>query len=649
MLNAKGLTRVHVLTTLAQSRRVARRGTLERCISTEEQETAIAHDEDPIEIERVSETGEEGSQTASSTRSPGSLAAISTLALATAACGGGGDDNSTGGTGGGPIIGGGGPTVITPDTDAQAARFGLRAGLSITPGDITEMRSEGYETWLEREMSQSIELSSQQFLQSRGFEDVTDDQFFFRRDLMDYMIWNQLLTGRNSVRKRVALALSEFFVVSVNPIDFWPASAMGQYWDILKEGAFGNFRDLLEEITLNPAMGVFLNTLGNKKANPDFGRVPDENYGREVMQLFSIGLFELNIDGTVRTDGSGNPLETYDNDDVTGIAKVFTGYDHNWSGLNITSPPSWPNLRIPDVRLVRRRMTADNTLHQPGRDDEHSRAEKSFLGTTIPAGTGPEESLRIAMDTLFNHPNVGPFFGKQMIQRLVTSNPSPAYVQRVAETFNNNGSGVRGDLRAVFKAILLDDEAIADNTLDDPRFGKLREPMLRFAQWGRTFGVSSFSNTWFVPDLSDSSNRLGQAPLRSPSVFNFFRPGYTPANSQAAENDLVAPEFQLVNETTAAGYINFMERTINGTGFWVGDLNIDYDEEVGIADDTAALVDRLDLLLTAGQLSQFARDTITAALDATVPAQTASEDDKLAQVHRAVMLVMASNDYLIQK
>ncbi len=512
------------------------------------------------------------------------------------------------------------------------------------------MRSIGYEPWLDREINQGIERSAEQFLSSLGFEEINDDRWFFRSDPADYMIWNQLLTGRNSVRKRVALALSEFFVVSLNNLQLWPSTAIGAYWDILKSNAFGNFRELLEEITLNAAMGIFLNTLGNQKADPATGRVPDENYGREVMQLFSIGLFELNIDGTVVTDGAGDPVETYTNDDVTGIAKVFTGFHYNFSGdIQFSSPPSQPNLDIPEARLLRNPMTANPALRPPFGQDTHSPEEKSFLGTTIPAGTGPDETLRIALDTLFNHPNVGPFFGKQMIQRLVTSNPSPAYVRRVAEAFNNNGSGVRGDLRTVFKAVLLDPEALSDSSLDDPRFGKLREPMLRFAQWGRTFGAESTSGFWLMQNLSERSNRLSQSPLRSPSVFNFFRPGYTPSNSQAAANDLLAPEFQLVNETTAASYINFMERTIDGRGGWMFDIKATYAEELQIAHDTAALIDRLDLLLTANQLSQFARDTIAGALDATPVAQSAGNDAKLRQIYRAVMLVMAANDYLIQK
>lgn len=576
-------------------------------------------------------------------------AAVSTIALATAACeGGGGSSNG----GGGPVTGGGTPTptVLTPQTDAQAARFALRAGLSVSSGDILEMRSEGYETWLNREIAQAIELTAESFLSDKGFEQINDDQWFFRSDPADYMIWNQLLTGSNSVRKRIALALSEFFVVSVNNISIWPSSSIGSYWDALKEHAFGNFRDLLEAITLEASMGVFLNTLGNEKGDPATGRVPDENYGREVMQLFSIGLFELNTDGSVQTNGGGEPIETYTNDDVTGIAKVFTGYNYNFTGdIQFSSPPSNPNLNIPEARLLRSPMTADPALRPPFGRDTHSEDEKSFLGTTIPAGTGAEESLRIALDVLFNHPNVGPFFGQQMIQRLVTSNPSPAYVQRVADTFNNNGAGVRGDLRAVFKAVLLDDEALSDASLNDPSFGKLREPMLRFAQWGRTFGAESASGFWLMQNLSERSNRLGQSPLRSPSVFNFFRPGYTPANSQAAANDLLAPEFQLVNETTAASYINFMERSVDGRGGWMFDVKATYEDEVDVAHTPAVLLDRLDLLLTGNQLSTFTRDTILSALEASPVAQSASQTAKLAQVHRAVLLVMASNDYLVQK
>ncbi len=576
---------------------------------------------------------------------------VSTLAVATAACGGGGG-GSNGGGGGAPPTGGGGgtppPVVVAPQTDQEAARFLLQASLSASTAEISSLRSEGFEPWLDRQMSRNNDQSAREYFSSRGFDQVNDERYYFNSRIGDNMIWSQLLDGGSPVRKRAALALSEFFVVSLNSINnVWRSQAMGEYWDILNENAFGNFRELLEAITLNPAMGLYLNTLGNRKADPNTGRVPDENFGREIMQLFTIGLFELNNDGTVRTNG-GQPIETYDNDDVTGISKVFTGYDYDYNGIDFT-PETRGSGQIPDPDYTRQPMTADpSRWRRPRNDSLHSDAEKSFLGITIPANTGPEESLRVALDTLFNHPNVGPFFGKQMIQRLVTSNPSPSYVNRVASVFNDNGSGVRGDLRAVFKAILLDDVALSSVNITNANFGKLREPMLRLTQWGRTFGVQSTSGNFDIGNTSDTVNRIGQAPLRSPSVFNFFRPGYVPAGSQAADRNLLAPEFQLVNETSVAGYVNQMEGVIAGTN-WARDLQPQYTAELDIADNSTALLDRLDLLLTAGQLSDNTRSIIQPVLDEIDVTATSDNDTKLSRIHLAVLLIMASNDYLVQK
>lgn len=585
-----------------------------------------------------------------SLKSAGTLAA---LATATAACGGG---DSGGGSGGGPIGGGGGggdppPTVLKPSTDAQAARFILRAGFATSPATVEVVKRDGYEPWLNAQMNAQNSQSAAQFFAARGFDAVDANRYYFSRTPADNMVWSQLINGGSMVRKRVALALSEFFVVSLNNLNItWRSQAMGAYWDILNNRAFGNFRDLLEDITLNPAMGVFLNTLGNRKADPRTGRVADENFGREILQLFSIGLFELNQDGTVRTASDGSALETYTNEDVTGIAKAFTGYDYDYTGIGFTPAVDNPNFMVPDPDYARQPMTADpSKWRRPRTESFHSDEEKSFLGITIPAGTGATETLRLTLDAIFNHPNVGPFFGKQMIQRLVTSNPSPAYVSRVAGVFNNNGSGVRGDLRAVFKAILLDDEAISDAGLSSQTFGKLREPIVRFAQWGRSFGAQSASGNWDIRDLSDVSNRLGQAPLRSPSVFNFFRPGYVPANSQAAANSMVAPEFQIVNETSVATYVNFMERTIDGRGFWVRDVKARYTDELAIAHDASALLDRLDLVLTGQQLTQTTKDTILTALNDQEVTEASDEATKLRRIHIAVLLVMVSNDYLVQK
>lgn len=574
-------------------------------------------------------------------------AAIGAAALVTAACGDG--DGQSGGV---PPSGGGAPPIQqarAPQSDAEAARFILQADLAVSTAAITQLRDEGYEPWLNRRMRGSNDRTAREFFADRGFDQVDSNRYYNRSNEGDYMIWSQLMTGGNTVRKRFALALSEFFVVSLSGVSLpWRGPAIGAYWDILNQHAFGNFRDLIEDITLNPAMGVFLNTRGNRRADPRTGRVPDENYGREVMQLFSIGLFELNLDGTQRLSG-GLPIETYTNDDVTGISKVFTGYDFDFTGIGFTTEVGGTR-QIPDADYTYQPMTADPSRWQrPRTSGFHSEEEKTFLGLTIPAGTNAVDSLKMALDHLFSHPNVAPFFTRQMIQRLVTSNPSTAYVQRVASVFENNGQGTRGDLGAVFKAILLDDEAIDANGTDNPGYGKLREPMLRFAQLGRTFSMRSTSGNWELRNMSSSSDRLGQSPLRAPSTFNFFRPTFFPFNSQAADNGLLAPEFQIVNETSVAGYINFMERAIETSGFLFNDVELDYADETAIAENSTALLDRLDLLLTANQLSSDVRSAIQSAIDSVTIGTTDPDTDRLRRVHIGVFLTMASTDYLIQK
>ena len=569
--------------------------------------------------------------------------AASTLALAVAACGGGDSSNGTGGSA--PPV----SSVRKPQTDAEAARFLLQASLSASMGTIAEVRSEGFAPWLDRQFSSANTLSARNFFADRGLDRVDSNRFYNSSIIGDYMVWSQLMAGDNPVRKRIAFALSEFFVVSISGINLtWRGPAIGEYWDILNRHAFGNFRDLLQDITLNPAMGVFLNTRGNRAADPRTGRVPDENYAREVMQLFTIGLFELNPDGTNRLV-NGNPVETYTSEDVTGLAKVFTGYDFDLGGLAFT-PEVGGTRQIPDAEYARRPMTADPTRWVPARTTGfHSSEAKTFLGLTIPAGTTAPESLRRALDHLFNHSNVGPFFARQMIQRLVTSNPSAAYVGRVAAIFANNGQGRRGDLAAVFKAILTDNEALDPGNVANPNVGKLREPVLRYVQLARTFGARSNSGNWQVGDLSDPASALGQSPLRSPSVFNFFRPGYFPTNTEIANRGLLAPEFQLVNETSVAGYVNFIERAITGGRTPVADITLDFSAEIAIAQDSAALLDRLDLLLTGRQLSQSVRDIVRTAMEDVPLTASSTNADRLRRVQIGVALVLASTDYLIQK
>jgi uncharacterized protein (DUF1800 family) len=530
-----------------------------------------------------------------------------------AACGGGG--------GGGGSSSGGSDTSAKP-TAAQASRFLGQAALCTSDDDLRLLQLMGYESWLNQSFSTPPAGSSWDWLVSQGYE---TDTYRYSSSPSDFAIWRNLITAPDQLRQRVALALSEYFVVSATGLSSqWPQFAMAAYWDVLCTNAFGNFRQLLEAVTLNAAMGQYLNTKGNQKENVATGRAPDENYAREVMQLFTIGLLELNSDGTVKTDGSGKPLETYDQGTITNLARVFTGWDLDTSTSSSTSTLTY---RLPMHFIAAR----------------HSTLAAQFLGTTIPAGTDGVAALKTALDTLFNHPNVGPFFGRQMIQRLVTSNPSPAYVARVAAAFNNDGSGTRGNMQAVIRAVLLDAEARSDAALTQQYSGKLREPMLRFIQWARTFGASSAAGTWKIYDLSDPATRLGQSPLRSPSVFNYFRPGYTPPNTAIAAAGLTAPEFQLTNESTIAGYLNFMQSVI-ASG--VADVTTTYPNEQALAADPVALVNRLNLMLAANQLSAANLASIAAAV-ASISAATAAGVTN--RIRAAVMLVMACPEYLVLK
>ena len=595
----------------------------------------------------VREAGEQGEPhgTPQGTPFPSHLSAP-LLALGVAACGGGGSGSGGGATGG---VAAPGVQVRKPQSDAEAARFLLQTGIAASTEEITDLKSEGFAPWLDRQMA-AAPSSAVAWLAARGYTQIDTNRWFDRTEPGDYMVWNQLMGGAPEVRARAALALSEFFVVSLDGVDFrWKSQGMARYWDILSENAFGNYRTLLEAVTLNPAMGQWLNTLGNRRADGK-GRVPDENYAREVMQLFTIGLYELNADGTVRTGAGGQGIETYGNTDVQELAKVFTGYDFDWTGTTTTPDPNNASWTIESVDFALKPMTADSTRWRyPRATGYHSAEAKAFLGTTIPAGTGPAESLKQALDTLFNHPNTGPFFARQMIQRLVTSNPAPGYVQRVAAVFANNGRGVRGDLGAVFRAIWLDDEALAAANVTSNSFGKLREPILRLAQWARSFGATSKSGNWTVADTRDPASRLSQSPLRAPSVFNFFRPGYVPAASSTSASGMVAPELQLVNESTAPAYVNFIQRVIAGQEWVTNDLAVPYTQEVAMAHDAGRLLDRLDLLMTGGQLSTESRTAIRGGLDASVVSEASDSATKLRRVQTAVLLVMAAPQYLLQR
>lgn len=575
------------------------------------------------------------------------LGAVLTTTLL-AACGGGGSDSTT------PVGGSSSSSVSSSSAsssssatgidDQSAARFLLQAQFHASDTDITAVKTRGYVNWLNDRYNDALGQTGVAWLDSRGYNVVRDDgqHSFFSPQFGDFMIWNQLLTAPDQLRKRMALALSEYFVVSLTPIDgFWPPYMIAAYWDLLVINAYGNFRTLLEKITLNAAMGFYLNTRGNLKEDTTTGREPDENYAREIMQLFTIGLYELNLDGTNKLDGSGNVKETYTQSDVTNLARVFTGYDYDYSRVT-NSRVSDLNYNIPSNQFALDPMAFNA--------NNHSTLAATFFGTTIPANTSGAAALKTALDTLFNHPNVAPFFCKQMIQRLVTSNPSPAYVQRVATVFNNNGAGMRGDLKAVWTAILTDTEARTAPNSSDAFAGKLREPILRFVQWARLAEMAtvnpSTSTQYEIYDLSASDTSLGQSALRSPSVFNFFRPGYTPPNSSIGVNGKLAPEFQIVNETTVAGYINFMQWITRG-GY--NDVKPAYTTLITMAHDLPTLLAWLNLRMCANQLSATTISRIQTALAAFGVTQSATDNTKKLLVSTACYLILICPEYLVQK
>jgi len=545
-----------------------------------------------------------------------------------AACGGGGG----GGAGGGfsdtspspSSTPNSSPTTPTL-TPEQASRFLGQAAWGANPSTLKTVTDQGLSGWLALQMAMPLTQSMTSWLIEKGYNDATVSGNINGDGGWTGAIWNKLFTAPDAFRQRAVLALSELFVVSALGLPIsWKNFAIANYWENLEKNVFGNFRNLLEAVTLSSAMGSYLNMKGNQKANAATGRAPDENYAREVMQLFTIGLYKLNFDGSLQLNAQGQPIETYDNNDIQGLARVFTGWDLA-AGTDPTGTLAASAYRqgLP--------MALNASLHSP--------EEKSFLGTVIPAGTLGAESLRIGFDTLFMHPNTAPFIAKQLIQRLVTSNPSPVYVDRVAKAFINNGNGVRGDMKAVWTALLLDSEARSASKVNT--FGKLREPMVRLVQWGRTFGATNADGLWTLGNTS-AETTLNQMPLYAPSVFNYFRPGYAPPNTALLQAGLVAPELQIADEPSVVGYVNYMAGTVNNARV----VKADYSTEKALAATPATLIDHLNLHLAAGAISAANRTLMTQAVT-TIAATT--DAGLLNRVYAAIVLVMSSNDYLIQQ
>lgn len=510
---------------------------------------------------------------------------------------------------------------LTAISDAQASRFLSQSSMGSSRALIARVQTLGYSAWIDEQLSMPQGSSRWDWLMVNGYNAAT---YKNGESGFDSASWQKLLSAGDTLRQRVTFALSEIFVVGIDGLSGgWRAFTAAAYFDLLEHHAFGNFRVLLDAVSRSPAMGQWLSFRGNLKANPVTGSHPDENYAREVMQLFTIGLVKLNQDGTpILVSGASQP--TYGEADTQGLARVFTGWDWDLTGTSKETPD-----------FQQRPMTMNASRHETG--------AKTFLGTTIPAGTDGVNSLRLALDTIFAHPNVAPFICRQLIQRLVTSNPSPAYLGRVAAVFNNDGRGVRGNLAAVIKALLLDDEARNLSNLSNPNFGKLREPVLRFTGWARAFEASSTKGGWTVGDTSDPGSKLAQSPLRSPSVFNFFRPGYVPPGGAVAAAGLVSPEFQIVNESSVVGYVNFMQRVVSSG---IGDVLADYSGLMVLADSSQALLDEINTVLAAGALSAATIATLFAAVNGMASGTDAARKNR---IYATLTMVLAAPEFIVQK
>lgn len=533
------------------------------------------------------------------------------------------------------------PSTVAP-TETQAARFLMQASFGGTYAQVQDVQKKGYEAWLDAELNRPwIEDNSHfNWFKTHGYFNI---KTLNTQEMgVDNSLWCKLMTGPDVLRIRVAFALSQIFVVSMSGLGaiIWRNLAAVCYMDLLEKNAFGTYEDLLRAVTLSPAMGTYLNMKGSRKATDTSS--PDENYAREVMQLFSIGLYNLNADGSLALSNN-KPVETYNQQNVTDIAKIFTG----WNFSSSSDPTQLDYLNQP--------MTNDGKYFTTG--------DKPFFYQTVPSTAKPIEALNQVLKYLANHQNVGPFIGRQLIQRLVCSNPSPAYVNRITNVFNNDGKAVRGNLKAVIKAILLDEEARKPDLNQLQAYGKLKEPVHRLAQWGRTFNVNSTTpdgqvnwnsnavippGPWNMDNLSDDAKGLGQAPMRSPTVFNFYRPGYVPLQGSLAASSVTAPEFQICNEVTVAAYINFMKTVIEKGR---DDIQPDYSDYFELAKDPQALVNRLSLLLTANTLSATSQKIIIDAVAGVIGDRpnSANNTEALDRVRVTILMIMATPEYMIQK
>ena len=527
----------------------------------------------------------------------------------------------------------------------EASSFLARSTFGTTIQEIEDLVKVGdYNKWIETQFTQTpsyhIAWAETNAKGVDGVGDLKDNITHWEKysdalSLLQRDAWLDIaVSGNDQLRQRVAFALSEIMVISkYGSLVNYPDARMS-YYDVLVKNAFGNFETLLQDVTYHPAMGKYLSYLGNAKADSDKGTHPDENYAREVMQLFTIGLYELNLDGSNKTDSNGNTIATYTQEDIENMAKVFTGLtDQN--GYFLASEGSSTH--------------KSRTESMISYDSYHDTSEKTIFGKTISAGGTTKADINLALNYLFNHANTAPFIAKRLIQRLVTSNPSPAYIKYVASAFNDNGQGVRGDMKAVVKAILLYKEDTTSAT-----FGKLREPLLFVSNLFRAFNAQNTENI-----LTQGSEKVykyssfnfhgtgftqQEGALEALTVFNYFTPEDAPDNLK--KEGLAAPEFKLFGTSKLH---QLLMGLINKDDFIYDLYNIT--AELQLEDEKALLenkkydefLDRLDVLLLGGNM-----DSITkAAIKTYISQNTNLSSDILTRY--VISLVMTSPDFAIQR
>ena len=520
-------------------------------------------------------------------------------------------------------------------TQADAARFLNHATMGAKMSEIQALAETGnvdtgFNHWIDTQIALPVSSEVDYLTALEPTLNLAEDEQLWHEHRVESWFYNALAKP-DQLRQRVAFALSEIFVVSDDSAFGSDTYGIANYYDLLAGNAFINYRDLLEKVTLSPIMGMYLSMLGNQKPNDEQNIRPDENYAREVMQLFSIGLVQLNLDGSPKMN-NGSTIATYDQNIIKAFAHVYTGWNFNGT----SAQDWWRFARNYNTMLP---MTPVQEFHDTGE-------KQLFNNVIIPANQSAEADLKIALDTIFNHPNVGPFIGKQLIQKLVTSNPSPEYIARVATVFNDNGQGVRGDLSMVIKAVLLDDEALNGYKNAPNTFGKIREPLLRATHLWRAFDASSPSERF---QMGYPEYFFNQAPLSARHVFNFFSPSYAPPGV-VSENNLVAPELEISTENYLTRTSNFFAySTLWGhTDMDPADIEndrilIDLSQLKPLANDADKLLDYLDILLFSGSMDDSTKAILKTAYEQTAGNAVAERLTNL------LFMIMISPQYIVQQ